>query len=148
MFLLIGYGAYSYLNRGDSTAASASGDKPAAAAAAGGASNQKVTNPLQKYVEVVGIRMITENKQPAVKFLVVNHSGAEIVDLAASVTLMASTARSDEDPVGTFNFKVPSVGPNEFKETSAPLKTKLKPYEMPDWQNVVAQVDITSPQGQ
>jgi hypothetical protein len=28
----------------------------------------------------------------------------------------------------------------------APLATKLKPYELPDWQNASAEVQITSPQ--
>jgi len=28
----------------------------------------------------------------------------------------------------------------------APLNTKLKPYELPDWQNLSAEVQITSPQ--
>jgi hypothetical protein len=28
---------------------------------------------------------------------------------------------------------------------TALLKTKLKPYEMPDWQNATAEVQITSP---
>ncbi|HWE48227.1 MAG TPA: hypothetical protein VG273_00455 [Bryobacteraceae bacterium] len=109
------------------------------------ASKQKVTNPLQKYVEVAGLRMITEGKQPVVKFIVVNHSSAEIADLAANVTLWASTSRSEEDSIGSFKFTLPGIGPNESKDLTAPLKTKLKPYEMPDWQNAVAEIQITSP---
>jgi hypothetical protein len=80
-----------------------------------------------------------------VRFVVVNHSGAEISDLAANVNLWARTAKSDEEAVGTFSFKVPSLGAYEAKEVSAPLNTKLKVYELPDWQNLVAEVQITSP---
>jgi hypothetical protein len=109
------------------------------------ASEQKVTNPLQKYVEVVGIRMTTDNRKPVAKFVVVNHSGADIADLAANVTLWASTSRSEEDSVGSFSFKVNGLGPNSSKEMSEPLKTKLKPYELPDWQNTTAEIQITSP---
>jgi hypothetical protein len=108
-------------------------------------SRQKVSNPLQKYVEVVGLRMLTEDKKPVAKFIVVNHSGTEIADLKANVTLWASTSRSEEDSVGTFNFALPSLGPNESKEMTAPLKTKLKAYELPDWQNTTAEIQITSP---
>src|SRR6185312_185818 len=109
------------------------------------ASRQKVSNPLQKYVEVVGLRMINENKKPVAKFVVVNHSSAEITDLAADVTLWASTSKSEEDPVGTFSFKLASIGPNESRDLTQPLKTKFKMYELPDWQNMTAEIQITSP---
>ncbi len=109
-------------------------------------SRQKVTNPLQKQVEVSGIRMITSGKEPQAKFVVINHSGAEIADLTATVTLWASTSRSEEDSIGSFNFNLPSIGPYESShDMSVPLKTKLKPYEMPDWQNATAEIQITSP---
>ncbi len=103
------------------------------------------TNQFQKFVEVVGVRMITEDKKPVAKFVVVNHSGTEIDNLAANVTLRASTSRSDEDPVGTFSFKVPELGPNESKDMTEPLKTKFKMYELPDWQKTTAEIEITSP---
>jgi hypothetical protein len=38
-----------------------------------------------------------------------------------------------------------SVGPNESKELSSPLKTEKKAFEMPDWRNITADVQITSP---
>jgi hypothetical protein len=109
------------------------------------AAQQKVSNPLQKYVEVVGIRLIAENHKPMVRCIVVNHSSAEIPDLQANVTLWASTSRSDEDSVGTFSLKLNGLGPNESKEITEPLKTKLKMYELPDWQNATAEIQITSP---
>ena len=114
-------------------------ESPATAAA-----QQKVSNPLQKYVEVVGIRMISDNRKPAARFLVVNHSNAEIPGLEANVTLWASTSRSEEDSVGSFSFKLPT-GPELRKELTEPLKTKLKQYELPDWQNATAEIQITSP---
>ncbi len=110
-------------------------------------SRAKVTNPLQKYVEVVGIRLVQNSrKKIEAKFIVVNHGSVEIADLAANVTLWASTSRSEEDSVGTFSFKIPSLGPGESKDESAPLTTKLKIYELPDWQNTTAELQITSPQ--
>lgn len=109
-------------------------------------SQQKVSNPLQKYVEVVGIRMVADNKRPAARFIVVNHSNSEIAGLEANVTLWASTSRSEEDSVGSFSFKLPSLGANAAKELTEPLKTKLKQYELPDWQNATAEIQITAPQ--
>jgi hypothetical protein len=111
-------------------------------------SKQKVSNRLQKYVEVVGIRMLTEDKKPVAKFVVVNHSGAEIAGLEANVTLWASTSRSEEDSVGSFSFSLPSLGAGASADLIAPLKTKLKMYELPDWQNTTAEIQITSPQPQ
>lgn len=104
------------------------------------------SNSLQKYIEVVGIRVTADAKKKAeARFVVVNHSNTELSDLTANVTLWASTSRSEEDSVGTFTFKLASISPNEAKEITTPLKTKLKIYEMPDWQNVTADVQITSP---
>lgn len=106
----------------------------------------KVTSPLQKYVEVVGIRLMQDSKKkPTARFLVVNHSPNALDDLTATVTLWASTSRSEEDSVGSFNFKVPSLGAFESKEMTAPLNTKLKFYELPDWQNATPEIEITSP---
>ncbi len=105
----------------------------------------KAASPLQKYIEVVGIRLTQDaKKRPEARFVVVNHANTEFSDLNANVTLWASTSRSEEDSVGTFTFKLANIGPNEAKEVTTPLKTKLKIYEMPDWQNATAEVQITS----
>jgi hypothetical protein len=40
---------------------------------------------------------------------------------------------------------VPSLGPQEVKDISATALTKLRIYEMPDWQFIRAEVEITSP---
>lgn len=142
VLLLLGGSIYYFVLRTPSTGAAA--DKTAAALPAN-AAKQNVTNEYQKFVEVVGVRMITEDKKPVAKFVVVNHSGTEIDNLAANVTLRASTSRSDEDPVGTFSFKIPEIGPNDSKDMTEPLKTKFKMYELPDWQNTTAEIEVTSP---
>jgi hypothetical protein len=141
-FLLLGGGVYYAVQHfGNSNPAEKAGvENPS------NASKQKVSNPLQKYVEVVGIRLMSEKSKPVAKFVIVNHSGAEIDGLDASVTLWASTSRSEEDSVGSFNFKLASLGANDSKELTEPLKTKLKMYELPDWQNATAEIQITSPQ--
>ena len=106
----------------------------------------KVANPIQKYVEVVGIRLTeSSKKKPEARFVVVNHSSNAFDNLSATVTIWASTQRSEEDSAGTFRFKLPSLGAYESREVTAPFDTKMKPYEFPDWQNVNPDVEITSP---
>jgi hypothetical protein len=103
-------------------------------------------HPLQKYIEVAGVRFIQNAKKATeTRFLVVNHSPDDISDLAGLVTIWARTQKSDEESVGTFNFKLPALGPWESKELSAIIDTKLRVYELPDWQNVTAEVQLTSP---
>jgi hypothetical protein len=104
------------------------------------------TSPVQKYVEVSGIRFTEDaKKKMAVKFLVTNHSDADLSGLAGNVTVWARTNKSEEEPVGTFSFTA-DVPPDASKEVTAPLTTKLKAYELPDWQNVTTDVQITAPQ--
>ena len=105
---------------------------------------QQTTNPLQKYIEVVGVRLdAVEGRPDRVKFLVVNHAGTELTDLSAGVSLYANTQRSEEDTLGTFTFHLDSIGPNESKELSSPLKTDRASYDLPeDWRNVTADVQV------
>ena len=78
------------------------------------------------------------------KFIVTNHSSGDLTGLAGNVTIWASTKRSEEDAQGTFSFitDVPAYG---SKEVTTPLTTKLKVYELPDWQNVTTDLQITAP---
>ncbi len=137
------YFAIEYFKK-DSSAAAQTGatENPPAAASRPDAKG----SPLRKQIEVVGLRL-TQNKaqKTEVRFLVVNHSGAEIQDLAGNVNLQARTSKRDEEPVGTFSFKVPSLGPYESTEVTTVVNTKLKVYELPDWQNLDQRLQITSP---
>jgi hypothetical protein len=130
-----------FLYFGRSTRAERAGvTEPAAAA------RSKPSNPLQKYIDVVGIRLVQDARhRPQAKFIVVNHSSTELNGLSANVTLYASTSRSEEDSVGTFSFKIDSIAGNESKEMTEPFTTKLKIYELPDWQNATADVQLTQP---
>jgi hypothetical protein len=103
-------------------------------------------NPLLKQIEVAGLRL-TQNKakKTEIRFLVVNHSAGEIQDVAGTLNLRARTSKKDDEPIGACAFKLPSLGPYESKDMVAILNTKLKVYELPDWQNLEAQLQITSP---
>ena len=104
-------------------------------------------NVLDKYVEVTGLRLVEDNpKNLQVEFVIVNHSSAPLTDVAGTVTIRPITAKPDGESVGTFNFRLPELRPYEAKDMKAPLQSKLRVYELPDWQFIRADVVITSPQ--
>jgi hypothetical protein len=104
-------------------------------------------SPLQKYIEVSSVRFLEDPKDKQkvlVKFVLTNHSGAELNGLAGNVNIWASTGRSEEDAEGSFEFKTDVKG-GESKELTAPLASRKKIYELPDWQNMTNDVQITAP---
>jgi hypothetical protein len=139
------YYAVEYFKKEPSAAAHGGAVEPERPAAASSAADAK-GSPLRKQIEVTGLRL-TQNKakKTEVRYVVVNHSGAEIQDLAVNANLQARTSKKDEEPVGTFTFKIPSLGPYESKEMNSVVDTKLKVYELPDWQNLDLRLQITSP---
>lgn len=103
-------------------------------------------HPLAKYLEIAGFR-VTEGGagKLAVKFVVINHSDADIGDLTMKVTLTTTAAKPEEPPVAVFDAKVTGVGPQEVKDAIGTATTKLRVYELPDWQFLRADAEITSP---
>jgi len=103
-------------------------------------------NPMQKYIEISGVRFIASPKKNLeVRFVVINHSPAEIRDLAGNVTVWGRTQKSEEEAAGTFTFAT-NLGPWETKDLTAALNSKHKIYELPDWQNVSTDIQITAPE--
>jgi predicted component of type VI protein secretion system len=101
------------------------------------------SNPLAKYIELVGVR--ANEKSPGhlqVQFGVVNHSEADIGDVKLDVTLGTTAAKAGDPPLITFSTKVPALGPNEMKQVSVDVPTKLRVYELPDWQFLKADFQI------
>jgi hypothetical protein len=104
-------------------------------------------NPFQRYIEVSGVRFLVDPKHKEntlVRFMLTNHSEVPLQGLAGNVTIWGRTQKSEEDAQGTLTFAA-SLAPFESKEMTAPLTTKLKIYELPDWQNVTTDVQITAP---
>jgi hypothetical protein len=103
-------------------------------------------HPLAKFIEVAGIRLDESGKDKLkVTLAVINHSGADIGDLGLKVNLTTTAAKPGDPPIATFDVKLPSLGPHEVKDVSATVPTKLRIYELPDWQFLRAQYEITSP---
>jgi hypothetical protein len=126
---------------------SATNAKPAAVVAVPAAKPGAAPNPYQKYIEVSGVRFLEgdkNKKKPQVKFVVTNHSGADITGLGGSVTILGHGAKSEVQAAGSCEFST-SIGPWESKDLTVPLVTQLQMIELPDWQNVSTSVQITSP---
>ncbi|MGD0013312.1 MAG: hypothetical protein ABSD56_02630 [Bryobacteraceae bacterium] len=92
-------------------------------------------------IELTGLRLTEDAQQKAfVQFVVVNHSGLGLGRVAATVHLKA-VARQAQEPVGTFSFET-TLGPYEAKDLRVPLETKLRVYELPDWQFLRAELQV------
>jgi hypothetical protein len=139
-FVVVGGGIY-WIATGSS---SQSSQKPAATVESPAAKPGAGTNPLQKYVEVTGVRFTKASKGINVVFVLINHADSDLVGLAGNVTIWGRTQKSEEDAVGTFTFQT-SMPASSSKELTMPLTTKLKMMQMPDWQNVTVDVQITAP---
>jgi hypothetical protein len=103
-------------------------------------------HPLAKYIELAGFRL-AESKpgQLEVKFVAINHSEADLGEVGLTIRLKTTAAKPEDPPVAEFMAKVPSLGPLEIQDISAKVSTKLRIYELPDWQFMRAEFDITSP---
>ncbi len=131
---------YTYVlpKRSGATSTPAAATAAATTAATGTALNK--AHPLAKFLEITGVRFTEDTKQRAkVQFIIVNHSGAELPDLKMQIAIKAAGKTVLEFP-----FMISSIGPYESKDFSAPVQTKLKGYELPDWQFLKADFEITS----
>jgi len=103
-------------------------------------------NPVAKYLELAGFRL--DEKGPGqlqIQFVVINHSDADIGDLGLQVNLRAKNARPNDPALFTFPASVPDLGPEEVKPVTVTIPTKLRVYELPDWQFITADFIVTSP---
>ena len=102
-------------------------------------------SPFAKHLEISGLR-VTENASKKLKanYVLVNHSGAELPDLELTVSLRAA-GKDGGAPICTFKAKVAGLGPYESKDLVAIVPTNLRAYELPDWQFLRAEFDVTGP---
>jgi hypothetical protein len=103
-------------------------------------------HPLAKYLELAGFRLAESGAgKLTVRFAVINHSAADIGDLTLHVKLLTTASGPEDPPITEFDAKVTGLGPLEVKDASGTATTKLRVYEMPDWQFIKADAEITSP---
>ena len=133
-----GYAFYTLvLNKSGRASASATeAVEPPAAAAKGPRGRKDFT----KYLEVAGIRILEENRKPTIRLMLVNHSSAELTSLNGTISL----STDGKTNIATIPFNLASLGGYEAKDISAPLKTTLRAYELPDWQFIKAQIKLNN----
>jgi hypothetical protein len=105
-------------------------------------------NPFQKFIEISGIRFAEDPKnkdKSIVKFVITNHADDEIAGLSGSVAIVGRGDKSGQAVAG-FSFTT-TLGPEESKDLTTSLTTKLKAYELPDWQFAQPLLQITAPGG-
>jgi len=141
-FLGLGSGVYWLINSSHGASA-----KPTTTVESPAAKPGAKTSPYQKYIEISGVRFIEGPKKNSieVRFIITNHSGADLPMIAGNVTIWGRTHTSEEDAAGTFSFKTDLKG-FESKDLTVPLTTKKEYIELPDWQLLSTDVQITSPE--
>lgn len=104
-------------------------------------------HPASKYLELSGFRFVdSPKKKPQVQFVCINHGNVDIAELDLEVLLRVKNSKPEDEPIGSFKVKIPGVGPLSSKEILVKeLNTKLKFFDLPDWQFLDAVVTITSP---
>ena len=127
---------------------SSSPDKQAKAAPAVPAhfTASNTTNPIAKYIELVGFRVTERSKgHLVVQFGVVNHSEADVGDVKMTVKMGTTAAKPSDPPLITFPAQVARLGPSELKDVKVEVPTSLRVYELPDWQFLKVDFEITAP---
>ena len=104
------------------------------------------SNPVAKYIELVGFRVTERSKgHLVVQFGVVNHSEADVGDVKMTVKVGTTASKPSDPPLITFTAQVARLGPSELKDVKVEVPTSLRVYELPDWQFLKADLEITAP---
>jgi hypothetical protein len=115
---------------------------PASSSAAPGISSA-ASYSLSKAIEVTGFRFVGD-KKPEMRYVVVNHSGADIEAVTVYVTLRSSTAKPGQPPLYRFSFRSPMLAAFESKEMSAVPDKQMDKLarSTADWQNLHADIEL------
>jgi len=104
-------------------------------------------HPLAKYVELAGFRLTeTSAGKLSVKFAAINHSAADLGDVTVKVRIKTNQSAATDPPITEFEARILSFAPWETKDVTVAAETKLRIYELPDWQFLRAEFEITYPQ--
>ena len=91
---------------------------------------------------MTGVRFLEVNKKPQIRYLVVNHSSAPLSSVMVYVTLRASNAKPGQPPIARLTFRSPALAAFEAKEMASPIERVVGPLDLPDWQDLHADVDV------
>jgi hypothetical protein len=97
-------------------------------------------HPMAKHLELSGFRVQSVKNNLTFTYVVINHSGADLPPMKLKVTIRSPSKAA----LFEFPADVPAIGPFESREITTNVKGNFKPYELPDWQMIHAEFDITS----
>ena len=101
---------------------------------------------LAKHLELVGLRLSESGVgKLKIRYVIVNHSEADLGNLTLNVRLVTTSSKPGEPPLAQFESKLPTLGPHEIQDVTTIVPTKLRVYELPDWQFLKPEFDIVSP---
>jgi hypothetical protein len=134
------FGFYRLMGGGDSGAAAKKGglEQP-------GPIGSSSKHPYARHLEVTGLRLSEDGGRIKIQYVIVNHSAGELSDLALKVALLPKGSKPEDPPLAVLDVKVGALAPYEARDMSAHAKMKIRSYEMPDWQFLRADFEITSP---
>ena len=93
-----------------------------------------------KYLQITGLRITETNRKPQISLVVVNHASAQLVDVDATVLVHTTKDAPGAEPLAKLQLKLANIGANEVRDVTMPFPTKLRAYELPDWQFLTAEL--------
>jgi hypothetical protein len=95
---------------------------------------------LSKYVEVTGVRVFADTNNSEIRYVVVNHSAAELPPFQLVVKL-----RPKHGPaVCSFSASVQGMGPNESREMRTTIRREVHSYDLPEWRDLRIETHVTA----
>jgi hypothetical protein len=99
-------------------------------------------HPLTKYVEVAGLRPSMDlNHNSILQYLVVNHAAVDLSEFSVHVTVRTAGGQT----LWSFSAKIPTLNAYESRDLSTTIDTSIRSVAMPEWQNLKADVTVTTP---
>jgi len=98
---------------------------------------------MSKYVEVTGVRASVDAKTSEIRYVVVNHSAAELPPFLLAVKLHPKRGNA---VVCSFTATVPGMGPNESLEMKTTIPRELHGYDLPEWRDLRVETHVTAKQ--
>jgi hypothetical protein len=95
---------------------------------------------LSKYVEVTGVRVFAGANNSEIRYLVVNHSAAELPPFQLVVKLRPKRGPA----VCSFSAGVQGMGPNESREMRTTIRREVHSYDLPEWRDLRVETHVTA----
>ena len=95
---------------------------------------------LSKYVEVTGVRVFANTNNSEIRYVVVNHSAAELPPFQLMVKLRPKRGPA----VCSFSAGVQGMGPNESREMHTTIRREVHSYDLPEWRDLRVEAHVTA----